>query len=120
MHRPWPPHPTLRATFSPLGRRGKQAPRYVPSPQWGERLSFQSSVLPWFAVSNDGVEDGEQFSHGCDDGDDFGFAGGHKTVAEGLEAWVMPAGDEGGHEQHGPHLAPAASNEALALPCSRL
>src|SRR5215207_6196195 len=55
----------------------------------GERLCCWSSVLPWSVVADDGVEDGEEFSGCCDEGDHLGLSGGDEAVAEGLEGWVV-------------------------------
>src|SRR5215203_2572288 len=58
-----------------LRRRRAPSPR-LPGEGWGERLCCWSSVLPWSVVADDGVEDGEEFSGCCDEGDHLGLSGG--------------------------------------------
>ena len=41
-----------------------------------EQLSVMSSGLPWFAVSQDGVEDDDELAHAGDEGLLAGFDGG--------------------------------------------
>lgn len=78
-----------------------------------KRLSWQSSVLPWFFVPDDGVEDGQKFAHGGDEGNDPGLAECDEANAKGLEHRVVTAGDEGCHEQHRVHLGPAPPMKLL-------
>src|SRR5215212_10338554 len=68
-----------------------------------------SSGLPWFLVSQDGVEDGEELA-----GD------GAEVIAEGFEDGVVTAGDEGCEEQGAAHALAAAADHALALPLAGL
>src|SRR3954453_9326452 len=81
-----------------------------------QRLSWKSSGLPWFLISQDGVEDGEKLASDGNDGDHLGFTGGNEAVAEGLEDGVVTAGHEGGEEQRGTHALAPATDHALALP----
>src|SRR3954467_12608865 len=99
------------------GRRTKPAmlPRAA-----GERLSWVSSGLPWFLVSQDGVEDGEELAGDGDEGDHFGLAGGAEAIAEGLEDGVVTAGDERCGEQGAADPFAAAADHALALPLAGL
>src|SRR4051812_45567058 len=79
-----------------------------------------SSGLPWFLVSQDGVEDGEELAGDGDEGDHLGLAGGAEVIAEGLEDGVVTAGDEGCEEQGAAHALAAAADHALALPLAGL
>src|SRR4051812_49460614 len=79
-----------------------------------------SSGLPWFLVSQDGVEDGEELAGDGDEGDHLGLAGGAEAIAEGLEDGVVTAGDEGCEEQGAAHALAAAADHALALPLAGL
>src|SRR3954454_23544391 len=79
-----------------------------------------SSGLPWFLVSQDGVEDGEEFAGDGDEGDHLGLAGGAEAIAEGLEDGFVTAGDEGCEEQGAAHALAAAADHALALPLAGL
>jgi hypothetical protein len=82
---------------------------------WGERLSCRSSVLftPWSLVPDDGIEGGDEFSGGCDDGDELGLSGGDESVVERLEDRVVAGGDQGAHEQGGADGGPSPADEAL-------
>src|SRR5215208_7818703 len=86
----------------------------------GERLCCWSSVLPWSVVADDGVEDGEEFSGCCDEGDHLGLSGGDEAVAEGFEGWVVTGGGHGGEEEDGAHGGAASADEAPAAPPPRL
>ena len=81
-----------------------------------ERLSWQSSVLPWFIIPDDGVEDGQQLAHGGNDGNDLGLAGSHETISEGFEEWVVTRRDQCCHVQPGPHFRASTTYETLAFP----
>ena len=84
------------------------------APTRDERLSLWSSCLPWFSVSEDCVEDGEQLSHDGDQGELFRFAGLDQALVEGLERWVVFGGDEGGHVEGGADLGAAAPDGSPA------
>src|SRR4051812_49710194 len=79
-----------------------------------------SSGLPWFLVSQDGVEDGEELAGDGDEGDHLGLAGGAEAIAEGLEDGVVTAGHEGCQEQGAADALAAAADHALALPLAGL
>src|SRR3954462_15229050 len=79
-----------------------------------------SSGLPWFLVSQDGVEDGEELAGDGDEGDHLGLAGGAEAIAEGLEDGVVTAGPEGSEEQGAAHALAPAADHALALPLAGL
>ena len=78
--------------------------------------------MPWDSVSEDGVEDGEQFAHGGDEGEFLGSAGGDEALVDGLDLVVVSAGGEGRHVQDvadgdaaaGDH-APATEAAAVAV-----
>src|SRR5918912_188485 len=113
-----PPSATLftpRVSQRVIGARSGILPRAA-----GERLSWLSSGLPWFLVSQDGVEDGEEFAGDRDEGDHFGLAGGAEAVAEDLEDGVVTGGDEGGEEEGAAHAFASAADHALALPLAGL
>src|SRR3954467_13210403 len=99
------------------GRRTKPAmlPRAA-----GERLSWVSSGLPWFLVSQDGVEDGEELAGDGDEGDHVGLSGGAEAFAEGFEDGVVTGRDEGGQEQGGAHALASTGDHALAFPVAGL
>ena len=54
-------------------------------------MLFKRFVAPWLLVADDGVEDGEELSGGCDEGDELGLSGGDEPVTEGLEVGVVLA-----------------------------
>src|SRR3954453_7452456 len=78
------PTGTEAGRMPPVGAR--PSPTLTREP--GERLSWMSSGLPWFLVSQDGVEDGEELAGDGDEGDHLGLAGGAEAIAEGLEDGV--------------------------------
>src|SRR5205085_7775612 len=108
------PHPEPRAEGEP--RRTQPADAAILTREAGERLSCVSSGLPWFLVSQDGVEDGEELAGDGDEGDHLGLSGGAEAFAEGFEDGVVAGGDEGCQEQGGAHALATAANHALAFP----
>src|SRR3954452_4632757 len=100
--------------------RTRRAPHPPPSLPPGERLSWVSSGLPWFLVSQDGVEDGEELAGDGDEGDHVGLSGGAEAFAGGLEDGVVTGRDEGGQEQGGAHALASAGDHALAFPVAGL
>src|SRR6202167_1320910 len=87
-----------------------------------QRLCWRSSVFwaPWLFVSQDGVEDGEEFA-GCRDGDKhFGLAGVDEALAKGLEDGVVTAGGEACEKEGGAHGLAAAGDHGFALPLAGL
>src|SRR3954464_1442430 len=100
--------------------RTRRAPPPPPSLATGERLSWVSSGLPWFLVSQDGVEDGEELAGDGDEGDHVGLAGGAEAFAEGFEDGVVTGRDESGEEQGGAHALASAGDHALAFPVAGL
>src|SRR6478609_11137109 len=89
-------------------------------PGRAERLSCRSSVLPWFVVPDDGVENGEQLAHGGNYGRLLGLAGFDQSVSEGLQRRIVTAGHQSSHEQRRAHHRPTAADEASAAPLARL
>src|ERR1700743_3187922 len=85
-----------------------------------QRVSSKSSVLPWAIVSEDGVEDGEQFSGDCDQGHHFRLTGVEETLVEGLQDWVVPRGDESAQVGRGTDRGTATCNHAFTAPASGL
>ena len=60
-----------------------------------------------------GIENGEQFSHGCDEGDLIGFADCTQAPVESADLRVVAGGGQGGHVQGGAHLGTASPDSAL-------
>src|SRR5262249_42061805 len=81
-----------------------------------QRLSWLSSVPPFFVVSEHGVERGEKFASNCDEGEHFGFSGGEQTSVEGLEERIVAAGNESSHVECPACGTTAAGDHALAFP----
>src|ERR1700733_8435140 len=104
----WPRVRALHPSFETLA---SQAP---------QRLSCESSVLPWAIVPQDGVESSEELSGDGDQSHHFWLSGGSEALIEGLKRRVMPAGDKGSHEAGRPHSATSAADHTLAAPTSRL
>src|SRR5947207_5652408 len=77
-----------------------------------ERLSEESSGLPWFAVSQDGIEDDEELAHAGDKGLLAGFPGGAEFGVMRGDDRVLPAGDERSHVERGAHRRPATGDGA--------
>ena len=77
-----------------------------------ERLSVMSSGLPWFAVSQDGVEDDDELARTGDEGLLAGFAGGSELGVIRGDDRVGAAGDQGGHIEAGMHGDAAAGDGA--------
>src|SRR6476659_1116657 len=78
------------------------------SPTTTERLSCESSGLPWATVSKHGVEDREELAHGGGEGDFPGAAGRHEALVKGPDRRVVLDRRQGGHVQHAPDVGPAA------------
>jgi hypothetical protein len=75
-------------------------------------------------IAQDGVEDGEQLTHGSDQGEAGRFAGLAQTAVEGFERRVVPDGDQAGHVERGAdfdtaslELTLAAVSTAVQMPC---
>ena len=67
-----------------------------------------------FLVSDHGVEDEQQFSHGGDEGDHLLFAGGDQALVVGSDFGVVSGGHEGGHVQRRADRGAAAVGGAFA------
>ena len=61
-------------------------------------------MLPLFAVSDHGVEDGQEFSHAGSDGDFGWFSGFDQTLIESMDNRVEPGGGHGRHVEGGPNV----------------
>src|SRR5689334_9780149 len=70
--------------------------------------------LPRFAVSHDGIEDGDELSHGGDEGDLGPFTGLTQTAIEGLQGWIEPHANQGCHVEGTAHRLTATADMALA------
>src|SRR5260370_31113396 len=77
-----------------------------------ERLSEESSGLPWFAVSEESIEDDDKLSEAGGESLFAGFAGGSQLGVVGGDDGVFLAGDQGRHEEGGAHDGAAAGNRA--------
>jgi hypothetical protein len=77
-----------------------------------ERLSVMSSGLPWFAVSQDGIEDDDESAHASDESLLTGFAGGAQFGVVRSDDRIGTAGDQGGHIEGGAHGGAAAGDPA--------
>ena len=71
-----------------------------------------SSGLPWFAVSEDGIEDDDELSHAGGESLFAGFAGGSQLGVVSGDEWIGAAGDQGGHVERGAHGRAAAGDGA--------
>jgi hypothetical protein len=75
---------------------------------------------PWLFVSEDGVEDGEEFAGRSDGDEHFGLAGVDEALAEGLEDGVVTAGGEACEKEGRAHRFAAAGDHGLTLPLAGL
>src|SRR5579863_10639640 len=108
---------TLRPSRQPL--RGFLRMRFylhaIEELRHPERLSWVSSGLPWFAVSQDGVEDDDELTDAGGERLFSGFAGGSEFFVVSGDYGIGAAGDQGGHEESGAHAgAPAGDGAASA------
>src|SRR5262249_56193229 len=101
------------------GRTSRPHPSRL-APLAPQRLSWLSSVPPFFVVSEHGVERGEKFASNCDEGEHFGFAGGEQTSVEGLEERIVAAGNESSHVEWPACRTTAAGGHSLSFPAPRL
>jgi uncharacterized protein (AIM24 family) len=104
----FPIEPKRCETPSPMGRG------------WGERLCWLSSGLPWLLVSENGVEDGEEFAGDGNEGDHLGLPSCDQAAEEGLQDGVVSPGGHRSHEEGGAHASSSAADEASALPLAGL
>src|ERR1700722_12342599 len=81
-----------------------------------ERLSVKSSGLPWFAVSQDSIEDDDKLSDAGGESLLAGFASGSELGVVGGDDRVLPAGDQGSHEEGGAHGRADTGNSAAPAP----
>ncbi len=102
---------------SVVTRDGKEGKGYADALiRSAQRLSWLSSGLPWFLVSDDSVKDGEEFPCNGDEGGFLWLPGGGEAVIEALQDGVEPCRDHRGHEQSGAHARPASRDEGFAAP----
>jgi hypothetical protein len=88
----------------------------------GERLCSWSSgfLLPWGSISQDCIEDCEEFSTDCGEDNLLGFACIEEFQGKGLEVGIMTRSCHGSEEEHSAWDGSATSNHAVAAPLSRL
>ena len=65
-------------------------------------------MLPGGSVSDHGIEHGEQFTHGSDQGHLAGLAGCDQLLIEGLDRRVVDSGAHGGHVEGASDVGPTA------------
>src|ERR1700726_5305715 len=73
-----------------------------------------SSALPWFAVSQDGVENDDELSHAGGESLFAGFPGGAEFVVMRGDDRVLPAGNQGRHVEGAAHGRTPAGDGAAA------
>src|SRR6476646_4201122 len=100
-----------RSRLRRLTALSRRSPRPVWLP-WLRRSAVRA--CPGFAVTQHGVEDGQQLAHGSDEGEAGRFAGLAQTAVEGLEHRVVPDGDQASHIERCPNFDPAPLDLALA------
>src|SRR5262249_49543136 len=79
-----------------------------------ERLSVMSSGDPWFAVSEDGIEDDDELADASNESLLAGFAGGSELAVVSGDDRIGAAGDQGGHVEGGAHGGAATGDGAAA------
>src|SRR6185312_15419513 len=100
---------------------GKRVAAYPPCVlRQAQRLCCESSGLPWFCVSGDGVEDGEELAHAGDHGNHLWLTGGDEMKPESTDGGVVADGGHGGEEEGGADGAASAADEGLAAPTAGL
>ena len=62
---------------------------------------------------DDGVEDDEEFSHGGDQGHEFGFSRVNESLIERFELSIVPDGHDGGHVEGLAEQSPSAAGGSL-------
>ena len=75
-------------------------------------IDFGFHSRPWWITHL--IQDREQLSHAGRQHHLVAFAGGSKTIGQGLDHRVAIAGDKGGHEQGSTHSGPSAEDPTLA------
>src|SRR6478672_3501292 len=99
-----------RSRLRRLTALSRRSPRPVWLP-WLRRSAVRA--CPGFAVTQHGVEDGQQLAHGSDEGETGRFAGLAQTAVEGLEHRVVLDGDQASHVERRPDLDAAPLDLAL-------
>ena len=88
---------------------------YPEQPCWMSSLQGGRMVFdPEFLGLDHGIENGEQFANGRDEGDLFGFADCAQVPVESANHRVVAGGGQGGHVQGSAHLGAASPHSALA------
>src|SRR5258705_4772973 len=105
-----------RASFETPARRSFETDASHPA----QRLSCESSNLPWAIIPEDGVEDGEEFSGDGDESDHFGLSGRDETLMEGSEKGVATTCHHGANEESRSDRSTTAGDHALAAPLTGL
>ena len=75
---------------------------------------------PGFPGFNHGIDNGEQFAHGRDEGDFLGFADCALVPVRLADHRVVAGGGQGGHVQGRAHLGAAAPTHYLGPRCAGL
>ncbi len=73
---------------------------------------------PGFLGSDHGIENGEQFAHGRDEGDLLGFAQCTQVKVKLADHGVVPGRGQGGHVQGGAHLGAASPAHYVGPRCA--
>jgi hypothetical protein len=76
--------------------------------------SSRHEGFPWCSVSDDGVEDDEELSHGRSDGDLRGLSGCAQACVEGLDNGVASDGGNGRHIEDSADSCAAAPDRAAS------
>ena len=94
-----------------LAALSRRSPR-TEMPRWFRRSDV--GVRPWFAVSDDGVECGEQLAHDGDDSEARGLTCVAQPAIEASQWRVVSDRDQAGHEERRAHFDAAALDASLA------
>ena len=75
---------------------------------------------PGFLGLDHGIENGDQFAHGRDEGDFFGFADCAQVPVKLADYRVVPGGGQGSHVQGSAHLCTASPTHSVGPRCAVL
>ena len=75
---------------------------------------------PRFLGFDHGIENGEQFAHGCDEGDLLRFAQRTQVPVKLADRRFVPGGGQGGHVQGRAHLCTASPTHYVGPRCAGL
>ena len=112
----------VRSWWVPTGGRAPaQEPLVLAVDPRPEQLCWMSSLQrgrmvfdPGFLGLDHGIENDEQFAHGRDEGDLFGFADCAQAPVKRADHRVVAGGGQGGHVQGCAHVCAASPHSALA------